>query len=526
MARDASAIGRTRPGALLLALLLASGCAARSESPATAGTQEDRDMLVSGYEDIESVYIDPVDFGALTVSGLKELSTIDPELDASRDKDQLFLIVGGVPREPFPTPAVGRAADWGVLAARALAAARMESPLVRDAQSESIYKAVFTGVMEELDEYSRYSSAAEAADQKADREGFGGVGIVISAEDEKVRIVSVMHDTPAERAGLLAEDIITEVDGESLLGLDQEAIIHLLRGRMGSSVKVTILRPGSDRPMVIELTRAHIVPETVTYRREGDAAYIRIHRFNVETSHSLEKEIRSAQQEIGPGLRGYILDLRRNPGGILDQAVEVADLFLDQGPIVSSHGRHPDSHQYFEATDGDIAEGKPIVVLINGDSASAAEIVAAALQDSGRAAVIGTNSYGKGTVQHIEPMPNEGEMILTWARFHAPSGYTLNRLGVLPSICTNEIDGDAGPVLAALRAGTLRPVPTVLRNATNPRDETALNRLRAACPVRTGERPAELQLALQLLHEPALYRQAIHLAEMPEQAASAPAAQP
>lgn len=526
MSADASASVRPRFAAAFAALLVVAGCAAAPEAEGIASTREDREMFVSGFEDIESVYIDPVDIAQLTVAGLRNLATIDPKLGVSTPSGEIVLLVDGKPRRMIPTPTSGDPASWGVVAARTLAAARLESSSIRAASSEALYDAVFTGVMGDLDEFSRYASASEAEEQRASREGFGGVGIRIAAEEEQIRIQSVMHYTPAERAGLKADDVIIEVDGRSLQGMDQEAVVAMLRGRIGTPVMIKVVRPGVEKPLLVEVVRAHIVPETVTYRREGDAAYIRIHSFNLDTAHSLEREIENARREIGPRLRGYILDLRGNPGGILDQAVEVADLFLEKGAIVSTHGRHPDSHQYFEATSGDIAQGEPIVVLINGYSASAAEIVAAALQDSGRAAVIGTNSYGKGTVQHLQRMPNNGELILTWARFHAPSGYTLNHLGVLPSICTNDLDRGTAPVLAALRAGTLRPVPTVLRNATDPGDEAALNRLRAACPVNNRERPAELQLALQILAEPSLYRQAVHLAGAQQQAASSGQTQP
>jgi carboxyl-terminal processing protease len=299
-------------------------------------------------------------------------------------------------------------------------------------------------------------------------------------------------------------------------------VIARLRGQVDSDVLLTIERGGAPLPLPIEVTRAHVVPETVVYRREGNIAYLRIYSFNLETADSLRREITAAAEEIGPGLRGYILDLRGNPGGLLDQAVAVSDLFLEGGRVVSTHGRHPDSHQYFEAGPGDAAGGKPVVVLINGNSASASEIVAAALQDDGRAVVIGTNSYGKGTVQTVIRMPNDGELTLTWARFHAPSGYTLNHLGVLPSICTSTGPGgaDADKLMRELAAGLLVPVPTAARNATDPADTEALDRLRAACPQRRTEDGLDLVLALRLLDNPTLYARAVHLADAPDLASS------
>ena len=270
-----------------------------------------------------------------------------------------------------------------------------------------------------------------------------------------------------------------------------------------------------NHPLSIAITRALVIPETVVYRREGDIAYFRIYNFNEDTAGSLRREFENARNDIGGQMRGLILDLRADPGGLLDQAVAVADLFMNGGRIVSTHGRNPDSHQYFEATPGDIANGLPIAVLINGNSASASEIVAAALQDSGRAVLIGSNSYGKGTVQTVQRLPNNGELTLTWARFHAPSGYTLNHIGVLPSICTNAGDEDATDLLSQLSSGKLRPVPVAARNSASPDDTAALDKLRETCPAYKSERAVDVQVALRLLTRPRLYAQAISLAQLP-----------
>ena len=216
-------------------------------------------------------------------------------------------------------------------------------------------------------------------------------------------------------------------------------------------------------------------------------------------------------------MRGVILDLRGDPGGVLDQAVAVSDLFLNSGRIVSTRGRNPESYQSYEATPGDIAHGLPMAVLINGNSASASEIVAAALQDNDRAVLIGSNSYGKGTVQTVPRLPNNGELTLTWARYYAPSGYTLNHIGILPSICTNAGDEDATDLLAELGNGALQPVPVVARNATSPDDTAALDKLRDTCPSYKSERAVDLQVAIRLLTQPRLYEEAIKLAAPPGQ---------
>jgi carboxyl-terminal processing protease len=227
----------------------------------------------------------------------------------------------------------------------------------------------------------------------------------------------------------------------------------------------------------------------------------------------LRDSIRHARAEIGPDLAGYILDLRGNPGGLLDQSVAVSDMFVTNGRIVSTHGRHPDSHQYFDAEPDDLTGNMPVVVLVNGNSASASEIVAAALQDSGRAVVVGTSSYGKGTVQTVLRLPNEGELTLTWARFHAPSGYALNGRGVMPDICTaNQSDGqgiDAEQILDRVRTGQL-PLPrSVIKRDLPLLDESGIAAFRAACPPSQGEAGVELEVALRLLEDPALFARAI-----------------
>jgi carboxyl-terminal processing protease len=309
------------------------------------------------------------------------------------------------------------------------------------------------------------------------------------------------------------DDEILTIDGEPVAGLVQEQVVERLRGPVDSAVLLTVNRDTQPQPIEIRMTRAHIVPETVVYEREGDAAYIHLYGFNADTVESLRREIDEAESEIGSEFAGLVLDLRNNPGGLLDQAVEVSDLFLDDGRIVSTHGRHPDSHQFFEATDGDVLDGRPLIVLVNGNSASASEIVAAALQDTGRAVVIGSNSFGKGTVQTVLRLPNSGELTLTWARFHAPSGYTLNKLGVLPTICTSG--HKAEQLFADLRRDKLKPVPVAQRNAVAPTDIEAMDRLRAECPQVKDEPPVDLDLALRLIHALPLYERAIALAGQP-----------
>ncbi len=261
--------------------------------------------------------------------------------------------------------------------------------------------------------------------------------------------------------------------------------------------------------LTFSLTRAHIVPQTVNYRSEGSVGYLRVSGFNQSTAQTLREKILQAKREQGKALKGFVLDLRGNPGGLLDQAVSVSDLFLSRGRIVSTRGRHPDSHQFFDARKDDLAAGLPLVVLVNGNSASASEIVAAALQDAGRGVLIGSNSFGKGTVQTVLRLPNEGELTLTWARFHAPSGYALQSRGVLPDICTSGQDSDATKLLDRIRLGELRVDREARTRAIALSDTTGLAALRALCPVNESNPELDLQVALGLLGDAALYAQAL-----------------
>jgi carboxyl-terminal processing protease len=497
--------------ALLLALL--AGCGLVDGNVTTVATDEPHAMFLTGFEKVEEIYIREEDLGELALTGLTKVAGLDPRLAVTRQADQIVLTVDGKQAAQFHAPAKDDADGWGNLTADIVAAARAASPALKAKPKEDIYEAFFTGLVSKLDTFSRYSTAKQAVENRAQREGFGGIGIRVAVEEKAVRVMNVMRGTPAERVGILADDIITEVDGKPVAGLEQDQVIDILRGPIDSHVKVTIVRKGGAA-FVVNITRALIVPETAAYERKGDVAYVHLTGFNVDTAQSLSTEMLRARRDIGPGIKGYILDLRDNPGGLLDQSEAVADLFMNDGRIVFTRGRHPDSNQYSDATPGDVADGKPMVVLVNGDSASASEIVAAALQDSGRAVVVGSNSFGKGTVQQVVTMPNEGELTLTWARFHAPSGYTLHRIGVIPSICTNTKGETAKQLIGDLRQGRIKPVPTDLRNIEDPDNSPLLGRLRAICPVRSGEDPVDVEVALDLLARPGLYRRAVHLADV------------
>ncbi len=503
-----------RRAGMLCATFFVVACATQdSESASNADLAEAPRLFSVGYRDIADIYIQDIASADLAVAGLNSLTGIDPEVTVTRDGGWILLAIGGDKAASLSIPGRSDAEGWGDLTAAALDLSRRRSAELGAIDPERLYEVVFDGMLGKLDKFSRYSGREEARDNRASRDGFGGIGVRIRLIDEGVRILSVMDRTPAERVGLQDNDIIVSVDGETTIGLSQRDVVRRLRGPLHSTVELEVQRDSEPAPLSFMVSRAHIVPQTVRYARISSVAHIRVSGFNQSTALYLRQAIRRANEEIGPDLSGYILDLRGNPGGLLDQSVAVSDIFVTDGRIVSTHGRHPDSHQYFDAEPDDLAAGKPVVVLVNGNSASASEIVAAALQDSGRALVVGTGSYGKGTVQTVLRLPNEGELTLTWARFHAPSGYALNGRGVMPDICTAELEAGAGvdaeQILDRVRVGQY-PVPrTLIHRELATGDESGIAAFRAQCPASKDEAGVELEVALRLLEDPALFAKAI-----------------
>src|SRR3979409_2314205 len=265
---------------------------------------------------------------------------------------------------------------------------------------------------------------------------FGGLGIEITMEEGLIKVVSPIDDTPASKAGVMANDIITKLDEEQVQGLTLNQAVEKMRGPVNTKIKLTIMRKGKDKPVEVSITRDVIRVRAVRSRTEDDVGYIRVTQFNEQTTDNLKKAITDLQTQIpADKLKGFVLDLRNNPGGLLDQAISVSDAFLERGEIVSTRGRNAEETQRFSARAGDLIKGKPVIVLINGGSASASEIVAGALQDHKRATVIGTRSFGKGSVQTIIPLGSgNGALRLTTARYYTPSGRSIQAKGIVPDI--------------------------------------------------------------------------------------------
>lgn len=318
---------------------------------------------------------------------------------------------------------------------------RIRSGYVEEVDDGELIEAAINGMLTSLDPHSSYLSPEAAQRMRVSTSGeFGGLGIEVTQEEGWVKVVSPIDGTPADAAGILAGDFITAVDGESVLGLTLDDAVRLMRGPIGSEIIVTIVREGEVEPFDVSIIRDTIKLTAVRTRAEGNAVVLRVTTFNEQTFPNLRDGLAEQIEEAGgiDSIDGIVLDLRNNPGGLLSQAVYVSDAFLDAGEIVSTRGREPSDGDRFNATPGDLAEGKPIVILINGGSASASEIVAGALQDHRRAIVIGTNSFGKGSVQTVIPLRGEGAMRLTTARYYTPSGRSIQSLGISPDIIVEQ----------------------------------------------------------------------------------------
>ena len=315
--------------------------------------------------------------------------------------------------------------------------ARVEQDYVVEVDEEAAMEAALQGMLASLDPHSSYLSPDDFRDMRSQARGeYQGLGIEVTMEEGVVRVVSPIDDTPAARAGIQAGDYITAVNGTSIVGGTLNDAVQLMRGEVGTEVTVTIARQGQD-PFDIVIARQTITTRAVTARVEGgDIGVLRISTFNERTGTMLQDGIRQVRREAGANLRGIIIDLRNNPGGLLDQAIEVSDAFLDGGEVVSTRGRRPEDVQRYNARRGDDMAGVPIVVLINGASASASEIVAGALQDRGRALIVGTDSFGKGSVQTLIPLQGgrDGALRLTTARYYTPAGRSIQGAGITPDM--------------------------------------------------------------------------------------------
>jgi carboxyl-terminal processing protease len=505
--------------AILLVGALVASCATSTEAPQAHGTTGPsvaadvniERVVLQAYRAIGDRHLYEPNFRALSAETYRGFVNGDPAL-ALETTDASFTVKRDG-REVMTRPTPGSTSDgraWGGMLAELLAGSIDSSPALQESDRQTLIRQAMAATTKQLDRNSRYADPEEARDNRFQRNGGGGIGITVErTEDKKIMIRAVQADSPSGKAGLQAGDQIMAIDGEYMVDRPLTDIVRHLRGAVGTPVRVTVLRPTQGREFTVGMKRGRIVPTTVVYERRGDVALIVLSGFNTATTDNLRTAIDKARAEIGRDLAGLIIDMRGNRGGLLDQAQTVAEVFIDDGTIFSTQGRHPDSRRTYKSSAARKIADLPVVILINGGSASAAEIVAAALQDRGRAVVIGTTSYGKGTVQTVVRLANEGELILTWSRLQAPSGYTWNELGVLPSICTATVGkaGQLGTTSVDSNQSSLMRWHA-LRNPT----QQEVSDLRKICPPGDSSPERDIEIASQLLHDRALYAHAVQAA--------------
>jgi len=491
-------------------LLLQSCTSTNREQDVDAFSKDHAEqMFEAAYSNVQARYIEAVGVDTLALAGFDGLHSIDPRLTVIADASSVSFYNGKRELERLARPAPQDSSGWAALTAQVLDRSVASSSTAGIASTEELYSALMNGIVDKLDRYSRYESARDAGSQRAVRDGFGGVGVTIRATGEETRVMEVLPGSPAADAGVEQDDVITQADGHPLTGLLPEDVIERLRGPIGSIVVLDLLRGSSSTENIrVAIRRAHIVPPSVVGKLRDGVAVLRIRGFNRYTASDFEEELEHLEDLANGRLSGIVLDLRNNPGGLLDQAVEMADLLLDNGPMIFTRGRHPAANSAFTADSHELAEGVPVVILINGYSASASEMLAAALQARGRAVLIGSTTHGKGSVQNLQRMPNGGELLITWSRMYTPTGYVLDGLGVLPNICTSK-DGmenqSAGLALDPARLG--RQFRDWYRY--DHVDIGLAETLRRACPASMEAPESDLTLALELLRNGAAYKSAL-----------------
>lgn len=461
-------------------------------------------VLASGFYSISERALMPVDVRALGLEGLRGLATIDPaigihEIDGTVEIHYADQRVG-----TLVEPMAHDSESWSDVVYETLSVLWPYSPDLAQTNAERIYEAVFDAALANLDIFSRYAGRREAEEHRDNREGHGGVNLTLGKIDQRFFIKQVDRESPAYEAGVRAGDMLISVDGQAVVGKTLHEVDSLLRGKIQTELVLEIEGIDTGITQKLFVWRELVIAQTVWTRFEDGVLIARISSFNERTARRLSQQVQDVALMHGKRFKGLILDLRGNPGGLLRKAVQVADLFLAGGRIISTKGRHPDSLEVYEADPVDVAQGRPIVIVMDGKSASASEIVAASLQDRKRAVVVGSSSYGKGTVQSVQRLPNNGEITVTWSRLIAPSGYAFHGLGVRPSVCTSGVEGE-GVHGAALWEDDGR---TLMKNwrTVAIEDRKGRKNLRLTCPPDRHQKGIDMVVARNIILDGDIYR--------------------
>ena len=472
-----------------------------------------RNVLIVGFTQIEAKALERQEMSQLVLAGASGITSLDSNQYTELSEGRLRTWYKGTMVLDLPQPSNQDVDNWVDALLGIIVSGRTVSPILRKIDTEYLYETIFDSVLTEFDLYSRYADRREARRNREARNGFGGIGIRYKRTPKGLTINSILQDSPAARTGILLGDVVVAINGKSVSERSFLSIREALRGPVSTVVSLSISRGDPPKNVIIAITRDFIVEKTVDLEINDDIAVIRVHGFNQKTAENVAEAIRQAVSVNKRQLPGIILDLRGTPGGLLDQAIAVSDLFMKQGRIVATRGRHPDSMQSYSATEGDITNGALIAVIVDGRSASASEIVAAAIQDTGRGLVVGTTSFGKGTVQTVVRLPNDAEITLTWSRFYAPAGYAIQGLGILPIACTSSTKSNVQGILALLSESAsqiTRQFTSWYNVDTQETKERA--QLRSFCPAKVRlDGSLEREVARVLISDPLLYDSAIEL---------------
>ena len=478
------------------------------------------ETFTTGFQNIAERYIKRISVEELALEGLRGLSAIDSSVEVSKAGDSISIKSNIIKKSLYLAPKTHDARGWAQLTVAAINHSKRESITFRQTKMTHFYKVIFDGSLSLLDIFSRYRNKKEAQQNQEKRSGFGGIGIQFKHTKNGIVVTRVYTESPAFIAGIELKDIITHIGGSSLKGLTTNETSKLLRGKIGSIIDIRILRfnaatlkRNDPSALNFSLKRDRIYAPTTSYSLQNDIIYVQLRSFNNRTAKdlafNLNHSLKKHRDTSGTKAKGIILDLKNNPGGLLKQAVKVANLFLIHGRITSTRGRHPDSNHDYNAYGKDLTNGLPVVILINGRSASAAEIVAAAMQDYARGIVIGSTSYGKGTIQTVIKLENGGEIAITWSRFKTPSGYSPHELGILPSIC---VEGSGQPSLAnQYIQNTLKRKKQFMKirlawHSVTINQKRDRGKLKTICLTKHKESPIDIEIAKKLILNPILYQ--------------------
>ena len=509
-----------RPRRHLRMVVLVGAClwqaaCATSNQPAITSVDDPqtRDLLNQTIELVATRYIDPISREQILVNTLDGLSDLDNNIRVNITPDDLVLNYGTQTVHTIELPKTpdsgGSPMVWSEITIKGLSTYRAYSPDLRSSSTLDIQSALISGAIRNLDRYSRYEGPKQAETARNRRDGYIGIGVrVIGGQGYPV--VKLVHpDSPADLAGLHPGDEIISVNGDDMYGQTSQFTADLLHGEEGSSVRMEVNTASSPQIIPMEIVRERVIDRTVFTEFRDNVLIARLSSFNNATASALGDSLLTAQLRPG-GLKGVILDLRGNRGGLLQQGVAVADLFLENGPIGNTFSRVMAARHVFKAETGDVSSGVPLVVLIDGRTASSAELVAAALQDRNRAVLIGSTSFGKGSVQAINDLPNKGTLTFTWSRMTAPSGYTFDRIGLFPAVCTGtpatqKINASDQVTNALAHHDQITKIMTKWRSLDY-QDEATRRQLRDVCPADTHGTGFDVEVALELIKNHPYYR--------------------